>query len=256
MGRFARVFLVRFDRRPPAMSEDATTLRWLINNKWGDPESLPEAKRLADQVVGYPAPGAAAVADRVDVSDRADGGGKRRKVAIVVGHNSSAPGADALPPIDATEYDWNGKIADWMAANAPEGLEIRVFRRVKASGYSAEIANVYAKVKAWGAEASMELHFNGAAPSATGTETLVGDNGGGWAERVQAVMCRTLGLRDRGVKKLPRLERGAASVYALPKIPQVLVEPFFGSNVGDCARAGRLGIDGMGRMYLECLAAL
>jgi N-acetylmuramoyl-L-alanine amidase len=177
-------------------------------------------------------------------------------VAVVVGHNSGAPGADALPPIDATEYEFNGKIALWMAANAPDGIEIKMFLRRPGLKYGAEISEVYGQVNRWGAEASIELHFNSAELAATGTEVVVGANGNWWAERVQKVMCTTLSLRDRGVKRIARTERGAGSVYAIPAIPQILVEPFFGSNPGDCARVAKLGVDGMGRMYLEGILAL
>ena len=58
------------------------------------------------------------------------------------------------------------------------------------------------------------------------------------AEAVQRAMVDTLDLRDRGVKE-PWEGRGRQSLTQLA-VPSVLVEPFFGSNPGDCHRAVEL----------------
>ena len=49
-----------------------------------------------------------------------------------------------------------------MIAMAMLILELKKFHRVTGGGYSTEIRRVYRLVNDWGADASMELHFNAA----------------------------------------------------------------------------------------------
>ena len=154
------------------------------------------------------------------------------KLAIVVGHNSQAQGA-ARTDTGETEYVWNGRLAQVMEGLAPEfGIDLRVFRRVAGGGYRAEIRRVYSEVDRWGADASIELHFNGSAdPSATGIETLSSGTALSLrlAQAVQSEMIIALGLRDRGVKTIRGTDRGGASLIS-GAAPAILVEPFFGSS--------------------------
>jgi len=94
-------------------------------------------------------------------------------------------------------------------------------------------------VDAAGVEASVELHFNGSADyRATGTETLTSGtkNSVRLATQMQTHIVRALALRDRGLKVIGRTGRGGLSLWSgVP--PAVLLEPYFGSNANDCARA-------------------
>lgn len=154
------------------------------------------------------------------------------KLAIVVGHNSQAQGA-IRGDTKESEYIWNGRLAQLIEKLAPEfGLEVRTFRRTAGGGYTAEIKRVYAEVDAWGADASIELHFNGAeSAQATGTETL--SSGTPLSLRlavaVQDEMVIALGLRDRGIRTVSATDRGGRSLIS-GKAPAILVEPFFGSS--------------------------
>jgi N-acetylmuramoyl-L-alanine amidase len=159
------------------------------------------------------------------------------RIALVVGHNPASQGAVRATD-GRTEYDWNGDLAAAIMANAP--AMYRIFRRPSGKGYSAEIRETYAAVDAWGAAASIELHFNGGAASATGTETLTSGSSGsrrlaGW---IQPAMVGALGLRDRGIIARGKSDRGGASLHA-GRAPAILIEPYFGSNKGDCAAADR-----------------
>ncbi|NVK56645.1 MAG: N-acetylmuramoyl-L-alanine amidase [Alteromonadaceae bacterium] len=159
-----------------------------------------------------------------------------KKLAIVIGHNAAAQGA--VRRIDGiSEFAWNGALADLIEEVG--GDRVRIFRREKARSYSAEIDAVYAAVDQWGADASIELHFNSAAsPLATGTKTLSSGSAG---SRALALACHVgmihaLGLRDRGVEVRGRADRGGRSLFA-GRAPAVLIEPYFGSNDGDAVTA-------------------
>jgi N-acetylmuramoyl-L-alanine amidase len=179
------------------------------------------------------------------------------RVAVVVGHNERAPGAYALEPIGMCEYPWNLLVAHAMVDRASaHGLDARFFLRTPEGGYTAEVRRVYREVDAWGAECSIELHFNAAGPSATGTETL--HSGGARSRRlaghVQAQMLARLKLRDRGLLER-RTGRGSLSLMA-GRAPAILVEPFFGSNRIDSLSAAALGgPEGFAEMYLAGLKA-
>lgn len=183
-----------------------------------------ELEDMADELAGDPPP----------VPE--PGAVERPRLAVVVGHTRVSSGAVAEAPINAAEYEWNAGLASLMEFYAEKlGLCIHTFYRDQGG-----IAGAYASAGAWGAHAVVELHFNSVTdPRASGTVTLVSVNATPltrrFAETVQAAMVRTLGLRDRGVS-VPWQGRGEASLSALT-IPSILVEPFFGSNPGDCAIA-------------------
>ncbi|HRQ88176.1 MAG TPA: hypothetical protein PLA50_05225, partial [Bacteroidia bacterium] len=145
--------------------KDATTLRWFIDNRWGDPASQRDAQELVDRIVGYPA------ASRNSTNGKAgdEGGGPpphapgeggsgdlspapvaAGKVALVIGHNAQAKGAWADAPLSAFEYDFNSAVAGLAVSLAAErGIECRRFFRSPSGGYNAEIDRVYADVNDW-----------------------------------------------------------------------------------------------------------
>lgn len=154
-------------------------------------------------------------------------------IALVIGHNARAPGAIRVTDRVA-EYPWNTRLAAAIVAHDPD-----LYRIVRRTAGPNEIARAYAEVDRLGVAASVELHFNSAAnPAATGTETLTSGTAGSMrlATTMQHHMVRALGLRDRGLKAIGRNGRGGASLWT-GRPPAVLIEPYFGSNRGDCARA-------------------
>lgn len=154
-----------------------------------------------------------------------------KKLSILVGHNADAQGARRRDTGES-EYVWNGRLAAMMQDLAPEfGLIARVFRRTKGGTYSDEIRRVYNESDAWGAEGSVELHFNSHENSgATGTETLTSGTPASMrlAQDVQNEVMAALSLADRGIKTR-REGRGSASLL-FGKAPAIIVEPFFGSS--------------------------
>lgn len=155
------------------------------------------------------------------------------QLAIVVGHNARAQGA-VRRDTGETEFSWNSRLAALIedAAVAYPGVYVKVFFRRDVGGYSREIADVYQRTDAWGADATAELHFNSAASElATGTETLTSGTKASlrFAEAVQDEMLDALGLRDRGEKYVPPTGRGGKSLH-FGRAPAILVEPYFGSS--------------------------
>lgn len=151
------------------------------------------------------------------------------KIGIVVGHTRLSPGK-LSPWLQVHEYPWNCDLADLMLSAAPPGHGFRVFFR---DGQG--ITGAYRQADEWGADRTVELHFNAFAPAASGTLTLYapGSKRGRWlAGVVQERMVAVLGLQDRGAVE-PMGDRGLASLTAIPA-PAILVEPFFGTNRVDC----------------------
>lgn len=157
------------------------------------------------------------------------------KIAIVVGHNARAQGAVNVAGV--SEYIWNGELAGLIQDHDPQA--VRVFRRIAGGGYSREIDRVYAEVDAWGADCSIELHFNGSASaSAQGCLTLSSGTQGSLA-LARCVHARCLGVmqgRDRGIEVRSRHDRGGRSLWQ-GRAPGIMTEPFFGSNPEECRRA-------------------
>lgn len=177
------------------------------------------------------------------------------KIALVIGHNARSKGATRVTDGKA-EYDWNGQLAEAIRALAPDRYVI--IRRPAGLSYTAEVRAAYGAVDAAGVAGSVELHFNAAADaSATGTETLTSGSPGSvrLADQVQHHMVRALGLRNRGVKVRSRSDRGGESLFA-GRPPAVLIEPYFGSNRGDCAAADRNFVALAAAIDTACVAFL
>lgn len=177
------------------------------------------------------------------------------RLAVIVGHNRVARGAWAGSPLSTAEFPFNSRVAARMRDEADEyNLLCGVFLREPLGSYSKEIAQAYAAVERWRPDCCVELHFNSGPASATGSETLVGSDrpeGRSLANNVQEEILGALKLRNRTVKVAQPTDRGGGSLYALPGVPSIIVEPFFGSNADDCLRVGSLGEDTLARAYLR-----
>ena len=159
------------------------------------------------------------------------------KLAIIIGHNHLAEGA-IRPDTGEREYTYNSRMATYMMQIACQyELEIAVFRRIPQGGYSQEIKRVYQQSDDWGADASVELHFNSFAdPNASGTETLSSGSNKSiiLANEVQRELVATLGLKDRGVKIRNSQNKGRGYLSLISgKAPAIITEPFFASAIQD-----------------------
>lgn len=156
-----------------------------------------------------------------------------KRLAIVVGHNSEKQGA-VRTDTGETEFVWNSDLAKMIEDEARDypDLEVKTFFRQPGLGYTREIRRVYEETDRWGANATVELHFNSSAnTSASGTETLTSGTPASMALAVSVnqEMVAALGLKDRGVKTRAAGDRGGASLMS-GRAPAALIEPFFGSS--------------------------
>ncbi len=179
-----------------------------------------------------------------------------KKVAVVIGHNATQKGAFAPNPLAISEFPYNTKVAHLMERVAPEyGLSAKTFERKHVGSYRKEIDTVYRKVKEWGPECAIELHFNSVnSKKPAGSEVLYrSDNTAirSYAQNVQNEILDTLGVKDRKVKPTKPNANGGRSLHALNSVPTILVEPFFGSNSKDNATAAAAGEEALARAYLR-----
>jgi N-acetylmuramoyl-L-alanine amidase len=162
-----------------------------------------------------------------------------KKLALIVGHNAKAKGAVRVDTGES-EYDFNRRVAglamEYARKNYP-GLHVVKILRAPSDSVRDEIRAAYARADALGVDATIELHFNAHSnKSARGCETLHPNTTAGnmLACQVQMKMIAAFPeLRNRGIKQVGPSERGGVSLTSSFR-PAVIVEPFFGSNQGDC----------------------
>ena len=156
------------------------------------------------------------------------------KVAVVIGHHEKAKGAFS-EHLGKSEYDFYSDVVKSLT-------NVSIFTHdPNIRGYTNRIKNTAKKLNEQEFDLVMELHFNSAVPQAHGCETLYyfnSENGKHYAKLFSEVVneCTGIKLRNGGLKALVnKNDRGYASVY-YPKAPTILIEPFFGSNKGDCEK--------------------
>ncbi len=158
-----------------------------------------------------------------------------KKIAIVVGHQQSMPGAVALPPISQTEYAYNTNLSKVICAVLNNQYICTVYFR-DALG----LTGTYKQIALAKPDYCIELHFNSAnKPEAYGTEVLVVERNRHFGQCIQDALCKALGRTGAGNRGLliPEVNaNGHFSVDTLP-CPSALIEPFFGSNTKDCQLA-------------------
>ena len=159
------------------------------------------------------------------------------KLAVVVGHNVRSQGA-VRRDTGETEFSYNSRLADMIVNSGKDvGIDVNIFIRTAGLGYTREIRKVYKEVDAWGADLSMELHFNSAAAtSAGGTETLSSGSKNSliFAEEIQEQLLQAMGRINRGIKVRNSRTKGRGYMSLVAgRAPAVIVEPFFGSNAAD-----------------------
>lgn len=165
-----------------------------------------------------------------------------KKLAIIVAHNSLSRGAVRVDTGE-TEYEFSSRLALLIEDLAPKyGFEVRTFYRTPVGNLRRELDMTYDQVDAWGADASIEPHFNSHDSSAHGSEVL--SSGSALSLRLAASVQReivaALGLKDRGVKTIGSRQRGGMSLHS-GKCPAILIEPFFGSSHKDLSHMMQRG---------------
>lgn len=162
-----------------------------------------------------------------------------RKISILVGHSRKSPGAVSCAPFYLSEYEYNMGFAQYLSAKLSERFEVVIFFRD-----NQKLSEAYEEVRKFNPDLNIELHFNSTENQmARGTEVLYSKPGAGYAaETLQDALCKALnrmGSENRGVKFLKPGDRGYSNTQYLD-CPNVLIEPFFGSNAQDFALGQKL----------------
>ena len=152
-----------------------------------------------------------------------------KKVALVIGHQSNNQGAYGSKGIG--EWAFNTDLVDDIT-EVMKSVNAKIFQRSKAiSGYSNQMRALHAEIDAWGADISIEFHFNSfSSDSAQGHEVLYCSEGGKKeAIKLNDSLDKYLPTSNRGVKKVTSSDRGGG-FCCRGKSYALIIEPFFGSS--------------------------
>jgi len=152
---------------------------------------------------------------------------------LVVGHRKSARGAAGFGIQEWTFWTQHAQTLAGMLGERGVSATVK-HREDTKQGYR----NLPGQVLALKPRCVVSLHLNAATATATGTETLTAAEDAEdlrLGRLVQAGMVKTLGLRDRGMKTIPKGHRGASLLFGLWTVPACLIEPCFVSNPDDVA---------------------
>ena len=153
-----------------------------------------------------------------------------KKLAIMVGHNPVKRGASRE---GLTEFEYNLDVQGIMLASAHQfGIEAKGFWRKNGKF---EIPRAYEKVKEWGPDVALELHFNSFEDARTnGCEFFWADNffAKNLAECLADSVTEKFNIFPRGAQRLVPGDRGYKNITQLG-VAAVLCEPFFVTNQDD-----------------------
>lgn len=143
------------------------------------------------------------------------------KIAFIVGHNETAQGAVSFT--GQTEYEFNYKVARNVCQRFSD-QNVQYF--TKTTGY-------VKRVKDFGPDLIIELHFNAFSKKAYGCEalTLAGSNEQEYeAQNFINEFVKRFGIKSRGVKLLQaKNDRGFRNFNGLRQFKMFLFEPCFGN---------------------------
>ena len=189
-----------------------------------------------------------------------------KKIAIIVGHNEMSKGACGSLGYEFDFYK-NKVVPALERLTEKEAFELKVFYRKYHNSYTTEIKEVYKHVDEWGADASIELHFDAFNSKVSGTSVKCSssDQSQELANKLYNCLTRTFSRKGsglRGVEILKKGDRGFRSVYG-GKAPAALIEPFFGDNPNECKLVNKIGVEKIAqsiliatRCYLEKTSTL
>lgn len=255
---------------PSEAYELATTVRWLVDNKWTDPEAQAEASKGMDKIVEeclamcmrrvepftegggtVTATVGGDVSAPPEINPIAQAINRPFRVALVVGHNKRQPGADMR---DVSEFVFNGRVVDAIVRKGLEGVTFKKFERIYSGSYWREIDNVYADVRAFEPDFAVELHFNADGSRQRSACVLVADGASAETTKVARALLGAFvtgfDVPDGGLVERSRGERGGRSLWAIRQ-PSVITEPFFGDNAATAEKILSIGPDGVADVYIQ-----
>lgn len=167
---------------------------------------------------------------------------RRVHLGIIVGHTKKDGGAQMVETGE-NEYEYGKKVLNAILKKAESfsGLEVSGILRDDIG-----IRGAYDQARSIGCDAVVELHFNAANGSASGSLTLCtpDKNDLDFSHEIHNHICKAFNRvgTSRGVMVIGKTTRGSACIYAFPDGVNCLVEPFFGDNKAD-AKLGREKIE-------------
>jgi N-acetylmuramoyl-L-alanine amidase len=160
------------------------------------------------------------------------------KVAICIGHSRKVLGrteGGAISIGGVTEHEFNSEVAGFLEEKlAKYGIKTAIFDVYGGSSYGSAMDDIARKVRSFGADIAIELHFNASSsPHSKGYEFLCWHNSNG-GKRLATLLLSEFGrefpaMTARGVKLCNDDSRGAGFLKKTHSVA-VLAEPFFGSN--------------------------
>lgn len=164
------------------------------------------------------------------------------KVLLIIGHNPRSKGAHNRE-LDISEFDFWEKYVESQVQrwHNESGHHFQIVTRPSNKGYHEQMREVHKHGDDYGAECSVEFHFNGAVKVVKGHEVLHfrgSKNGKRIARICDKAFDTHLPNRDRGVKPRGVNQSGGYGLY-VGKYPSILVEPFFNKQLPDYTEDGQ-----------------
>ena len=179
-------------------------------------------------------------------------------IAICVGHSRKISGrydgGAYSVPLKINERDFNLKVASELHDKlAARSIRSKIIDQYGGNGYGSAMNDVSKQVKEIGASLAIELHFNSASPEATGHEWLywhTSEIGQKIAGKFDSEFSKVFpAMKKRGLKAITKKDRGG-KFLELTHCPALILEPFFGSSVLDCAR---INVKGIAEAYAKAI---
>jgi len=153
------------------------------------------------------------------------------KIGLIIGHDIDSQGAYGNKGI--SEFTFNDELLSEMSLGDyfPKKHDFAVFyRNADVHGYSNKMVDLHKRIDEWGADISIEFHFNSFKDdSAQGHEVLYCSQGGkNIASILNKCMTNHLDNKNRGTKKIYGSDRGAG-FCCRGKSLAIISEPFFGA---------------------------
>ncbi len=173
-----------------------------------------------------------------------------KKIALVIGHNVSDKGAYGNEGI--SEWDFNEK----LLRELPLPSNCKLFYRDETQGYTNQMIQVHEEIDQWGADYSIEWHFNSFSnDSAQGHEVLYCSEGGETlATMLNESYDANLPTTDRGIKKITMNDNGGGFCCRGHSY-SIIAEPFFGAHQYRFIEGGDLR-SGLKKAMMDFIASI
>jgi len=164
------------------------------------------------------------------------------KVALVIGHDVNSKGAYGNEGM--SEFDFNDKLLNELTDKYPSSNRKLFYRDEDISGYGNQMTDLHQRMDKWGADISIEFHFNATSnQDVHGHEVLYcSEAGKKVAELLNTSYDKYLPTSNRGAKKITMDDNGGGFCCRGKSIA-IIAEPFFGAHQDRFIEGGSLRHD-------------